>query len=434
MIEMIRQILQNNPEVDAFTIGAELTESLELFFIRREQDMNRAKKVAHYRVIVYKDFEADGVRYRGSAQVEIHPTMSGPEIQRAVAEAVFAAALVRNPWYPLVEPAPLIVEAPPSNFATGDLADWLPALTEALYRNDCHEAGWINSAEVFLNRTKLRLVNSAGVDRSRVAYGAELEVIVNWREAGHEVEIFRDLHFAAFGPDAIAAQVREMLHYGREKALARPTPALRQHTVILTGEPVREFFRYYQAQVGAQNVYEGTSLFKVGQSVQGDAVRGDRISLSLDPTLPFSTASSPFDPDGLPVQPVVIVKDGRLLRYRGDTRYASYLGVPPTGNIANLVIDGGSRPLAGLKEEPYLEIASFSDFQMDPLTGDFGGEIRLGWYHDGHQTVPVSGGSISGSIRAVQEEMYLSRELQQENNFVGPQSVKLLNVSVTGAQ
>ncbi len=432
MIEKIRQILRGNPAVDAFKISAEETESQELFFIRRELEMNRAKKVTHYRVTVYKDFAAEGVDYRGSAQVAIHPTMTEPEIERIIGEAVFAAGLVRNPYYPLPQPAPLVIAQPPSNFGETDLAEWLPRLTEAIFKNDHQEKGWINSAELFLNRTELRLINSAGVERSAVSYGAELEVIVNWREAAAEVELYRELHFAAFEPQIIAANIQELLGYGREKALARPLPALQKHTVLLTGEPARDFFQYYVAQASAQNVYEGTSLFKAGEPIQGKNVRGDRITLRLDPTLPFSTESSPFDSDGLPVQAVEIIRDGQLLRYRGDTRYAFYLGVAPTGNIRNIVIAGGRQTAADLKREPYLELVSFSDFQMDPLTGNFGGEIRLGWYFDGRQTVPVTGGSISANIRDVQSEMYLSRELQQVNHFIGPRSIKLLNVAVTG--
>jgi len=71
---------------------------------------------------------------------------------------------------------------------------------------------------------------------------------------------------------------------------------------------------------------------------------------------------------------------------------------------------------------------------MDGLTGNFGGEIRLGWYFDGSNTIPVTGGSISGNIKDLQKEMYLSKELQKDNNFVGPKIVKLLNVSVAGIE
>ena len=71
-------------------------------------------------------------------------------------------------------------------------------------------------------------------------------------------------------------------------------------------------------------------------------------------------------------------------------------------------------------------------FQMDPLTGDFGGEIRLGWYFDGEVTKPITGGSISGNIKEVESEMYLSSETQRSNNFSGPKTIELHNISLAG--
>ena len=87
-----------------------------------------------------------------------------------------------------------------------------------------------------------------------------------------------------------------------------------------------------------------------------------------------------------------------------------------------------------MKSEAYLELAAFSHFQMNPMTGNFAGEIRLGWYYDGKTRIPVTGGSISGNIREVQENMYLSKELQQDNNFIGPKTIQLYNVTVVGLE
>jgi PmbA protein len=87
-----------------------------------------------------------------------------------------------------------------------------------------------------------------------------------------------------------------------------------------------------------------------------------------------------------------------------------------------------------LKQEPYLMTAAFSDFTVDTLTGDFCGEIRLAWYYDGKTTVPVTGGSVTGNITELQNEMYLSKERQKDNNFEGPAMVMLKNVTVAGIE
>ena len=87
-----------------------------------------------------------------------------------------------------------------------------------------------------------------------------------------------------------------------------------------------------------------------------------------------------------------------------------------------------------MKASPYIELVSFSDFQMDTMTGDFGGEIRLGWYFDGENTVSITGGSISGNIKEVEKEMYFSSETQKLNNFLGPKTIELSNVSLAGIE
>ena len=79
---------------------------------------------------------------------------------------------------------------------------------------------------------------------------------------------------------------------------------------------------------------------------------------------------------------------------------------------------------------------NFSDEENLEVIEDFAfaAEIRLGWYFDGIITIPVTGGSVSGNIKDLQKEIYLSKELQRDNNFVGPKIVKLLNVSVAGIE
>ena len=100
--------------------------------------------------------------------------------------------------------------------------------------------------------------------------------------------------------------------------------------------------------------------------------------------------------------------------------------------MRNIVIEGGSKSIQELKEGPHLELFNFSDFQMDVLTGNFGGEIRLGMYFDGETSTPITLGSITGNAKKVEQEMYLSKELQKLNGFVGPKIIKIKNVTIVG--
>ena len=432
MLKKITDILRNQMAGNAYKIVEQKIESAELFFIKKELDMNRSKKVHHFDVTVYKDFAENGVQYKGSATTKIYPTLTETEIRTALDEAALAAGFVKNKYYPLVKPAVLKGAVQESMFAQKKLTEWLPELTISLFQADTNDRGGLNSAELFLNQIQTRIVTSEGIDLTRENYRGELEFIVNWKEESEEVELYKEIFFADFDPSLLTGNVARMLTYSKEKALATATPALKKQTVLLTGEPVRELLNFYYVQSAAQSVYEETSTISPGELIQGQDVKGDLVTLRLDPFLNNSTRSTPFDQEGWPLETVTIFEAGKLMRYWGDNRYSYYLNVAPTGNIGNLVFGGGTRSLQKSKENPYLELVAFSDFQLDSLTGDFAGEIRLGWYFDGSKTVPVTGGSISGNIKEVQQEMYFSQELQQENNFVGPQTIQLFNVSVAG--
>ncbi|MBA7541192.1 hypothetical protein ES705_33499 [subsurface metagenome] len=172
------------------------------------------------------------------------------------------------------------------------------------------------------------------------------------------------------------------------------------------------------------SVYNNISSAKTGDNLQGINVKGDTVSISLEPYLPNSVYSVPYDSDGFPLKPASIIEGNVLKNYWGSLRYCHYLNEDTTGMIKNFKVKPGNISVNDYKKEPYLEIVYFSAFLVEPLTGDFGGEIRLGYYFDGKEKIPVTGGSIGGNINKLHQEI---------ENFIGPETVKLLNVGVSGA-
>ncbi|MBZ9687659.1 TldD/PmbA family protein [Clostridium estertheticum] len=444
MIERIKNLIaesvksdsleMNSFSMDGFKIIENKITASELFFVKKGLDMYRAKNVHNFNITVYKNFEQDHVAYTGSSSAIIHPTMSDEEILQVIEEVSFAASFIKNKYYPLLEPSHKTQRSIISNFSEKPLSEWLPTLTDAIYNSDNYDKGGINSSEIFLNKVYTRIVSSTGIDVSFTTYKGELEFITNWKEDTEEIELYKHIDFSELNYDLIDEKVKEMLIVSKEKAIASPTPALGKYTILLNGTPVIELLNYYVSQASAKTVYNGMSTAKLGENIQGEDVQGDLITLILDPFMKNSTKSSPYDSNGFPVNSVKIFNSGVLNSYHGDLRHCHYLNVEPTGNISNFVIEGGTHSIADFKAEPYLEIIAFSDFQMDTLTGDFAGEIRLGWFFDGTNTIPVTGGSVSGNIKKLQKQMYLSKELQKDNNFIGPKIVKLLNVSVAGIE
>ena len=100
MIEKLKDLLQDIPEISGWRIRDRRIEGRELYFIRRNVDMQRSKDVRHTYLTVYRDFQEEGKKYRGSVDVQIHPTYSDGEILALVEQSLEAARYVRNEHYP----------------------------------------------------------------------------------------------------------------------------------------------------------------------------------------------------------------------------------------------------------------------------------------------------------------------------------------------
>jgi len=448
MIQQLQQLLSSIADIDAWRITDRRIQGQEMFFVRRDVEMQRSKDVRRTFLTVYRDFQEDGKKYRGSVAVQIHPTYSSEDIRALIEQSLDSARYVRNQHYPLVEPGATIAEMPQSSFAARSLEEWLGPLAETIYAQEEQAESRINSAELFLNRMDIRIVNSLGLDVSYPSFSGYVELIVEdggkveedgkgGRKAGGPdgaVELYRELRFSEFEPELLAAEVRDQLRYCGDRSVAASTPHLKRFPVLLTGDPVPDFFEYYLTRSEAQSVYSGISTAKVGESIQGKGVTGDRLSLSLEPFLKNSPASAPVDVDGFALKRTQIIDAGRLERYWGPVRFCHYLEVPPTGAVGNVAVTPGSKALEELRRGAHLEVVYFSDFVTEPLTGDFGGEIRLAYYTDSKgKRRPVTGGSVSGNVRDVQTQMYFSRETQSRARFQGPLSVLLPEISVSGA-
>lgn len=434
MLTKIKQILINHKEISGYKIRETIVEANELFFIKKNVDMDRAKNVHHYKVTVYIDFEENGSKYKGSSTTDIHPTMSDRELENAIGEAALAARYVKNPYYPLVKPHSFYKQAGVSNLSKESLPYWMNEITKAIYKNDVYEKGGINSCEIFLNKIYNHVINSEGIDVDSVDYEGMIEFITTWKEDGEEVELYKCLNFSEFNPEDIAGEVKDMITICKEKAVAKNTPAIGKAPVLLTRDAVKDFFSYYYTKSNATTVYNQGSTWKTGDKLQGEEVKGDLITMTLNPFMKNSTFSKSFDEDGFLLAPVTIIEKGVLKSYAANTRYAHYLEVVPTGSIINIEVSAGTHTIDDMRKEPHLEVVAFSDFSVDEITGDFGGEIRLARYFDGDKTIPVTSGSITGNINELHQELYLSKELQKENYFEGPRAVKLFNVNVCGVE
>ena len=431
MVQELLEKLRRAGVLDAWRTLERRVQTRELFLIGRQVDMRRAKEVTRLEVTVYRDVSLEGRPYRGSATVKLHPTHGRRELEHALREAAASAEWVRNAPYPLVQPGGR-KPAVPAREDVPDLDRALDCLGEVL-AGETGSGARLNSAELFLERSQTSLRNSEGVEVGFPAFQGYGEMVVEAQGSDGPVELFQPLAFARVRPEELRQELVRQLEMCRSRAEAGPTPALGTCSLLLRGTAVRELFSYFTYHASAEAAHARLSRFHHGGGVQGEPMSGDPLNLRLEPYLEHSPSSAPWDEDGWPLEPLSLIEQGRLAAWWGPLRWCHYLGVPPTGNLPNVRVLAGSRPLEELRRGGCLEAEVFSDFYSDALTGDFAGELRLGTWHDpdgGRR--PVTGGSVSGRLPELSGGMLLSAELQRLDGFEGPAGVRLASVSVTG--
>ncbi|MBA4393286.1 MAG: hypothetical protein C0407_07010, partial [Desulfobacca sp.] len=134
-----------------------------------------------------------------------------------------------------------------------------------------------------------------------------------------------------------------------------------------------------------------------------------------------------------PLSRVDFIQDNLFKKRLNNKRYADYLSEEATGDLSNLeVATGSSSRDAFLAEDPCYQLLRFSTFEPNPITGAFSGEIRTGYLWQNGQKIPIKGGSVSGTIQQGFKEAYFSREIIQRETYLGPETVRIKNLDITG--
>ncbi|XFA98769.1 metallopeptidase TldD-related protein [Candidatus Izemoplasma sp. B36] len=428
----IINLLKNKKNLDEYRIISIHEHSTELFFIKEELQMNRAKDVDKINLTVYKNFEIDNNKFKGSSTVRINPTDSLDEIDQKINKAALAASFVKNAYYPLPQKSEKIAPEIKSKFSESDVVELLSEIVNEAYGQNNQFGAFVNSCEFFITTRENRIINSSGIDVTYNSYNGLIEIITEAKGDTEEIELFDMIHFSDFDREFIKTSIRDQLKYASLRAKAIKTPKLDNIPVIINGKAINEFWDYYINQASADSKYNHLHENSVGDNIQGDEIIGDKVTIKATPQIPNSIDNTYYDADGFLLEEKTIIENGILKNMLANTRYAHYFNLKPTGNLRNLIVSGGNQTENDLRETPYLEVISFSAFQMDPMTGFFGGEFRLAIYHDGNKEIPLTQGAVSTNIKEAQKEMYFSKETVQSRNVITPKIVKFNKMTIVG--
>ena len=287
----------------------------------------------------------------------------------------------------------------------------------------------LNSVEVFVNKYTDTIVNSRGLHKTQTRYDAMVEAIPTYNGQKQSVELYQQYNFSHFDPAVVTDEIHRNLLAAKARYEAVHPECIAPCKVILNKLELSELFWTIAGDLNFASVYAHANLHKKGDAIQ-QSPTGDSLDITLAGALPGNIRSTCFDGDGMTLGSIQVVKDGAVQNYYGANRFGQYLGEVPTGNLRCLQVAPGSACQHCLTEGPYLEVVSMSGLQVDLYNDYIGGEVRLAYYHDGEKITPVTGISITGSLKQVLGGIRLSKTVSVHDGYNGPDKAILADMKI----
>ncbi len=412
--------------IENYIITEKKTESVELFFIKKKLDMRRMKNVEKVSIAVFKDMTEGERKLRGRADILLTSSMTDSEIIEKIKGADYSAGFVKNKYFefPVLKAEPeIVVESSLNDYSLSELAD---KYVKSVYSVDNDEKAFINSFELFVNETHVRITSFGGVSNSYVKRNVSGEFVAQCTKP-QDVETYQDFNYDCLDIENLKSLVKDTLKITADRAVANVMPATGNYDIVISDGYIPEIFNgFYLQRANAAPIYSKYSNYKIGDNVQGEGVVGDKVNIRYG-------VYAPFNDEGIRMIERPCIEDGVLKNIHGGMRFCSYLGIEQIGSYGKAVMPAGKVPVSELLNRKCLHIVNFSDFQMDYLDGHFKGEMRLAYLYDGKGNVtPVTGGSINGSIFDAQKDFTFSSETIGLTSYNGPKAVLLKNVAVAG--
>lgn len=437
MLEKIEQSLKSNPEIKAWNVRHVITRGSQQYDLAKTTEAIREISSEHYTIDVLCDsLNTEGKPSSGVGTVTVLP---GGEINQTLDQAVLTAKLVHNEPYDFPEPSPL----PDVELADQDyLKDPPGAIEKVLVSLKEQTASYphvrLAAAECFGQEKITHLVSSKGINAQQNTTEMYLQWVYLAGEGEGEVETFTEIYqrrIADFNLDEKAARRAQ---YTSDLLLAEGPPS-QIGPVFVQGGTLASMVAgevlsgsLIQTLSAGEMKYSGETPWKIGKSIFNGDVKGDSFNIWANRQLPYGMHSNAFDAEGIPAQRIALIQENKLEAYITDQRFASYLDIPATGEFGNLELKPGKTSTEELTREPHIEIAEFSWFNPNPVTGDFACEIRLGYVVDGKDRKPFKGGLLLGNLLDALADVTWSSETGFSSNYLGPSAARFNNLQIAG--
>ncbi|MDH4228923.1 MAG: metallopeptidase TldD-related protein [Nitrospirota bacterium] len=446
-LERITRALRQAPGVSGWVVQAHSVDSHQLYRVFRGIQAMRASRTRSVQITVHTRTMRDGKEVQGEAGFTV--TGPDPRITPAhIARAVERAGLVANPPWTLPGAASVAaLELEDPRIAADPravIADLTVEMDRAAGGSSSRSASHspLCASELFAERHRVTVCTSEGFEASYRATDLFAEFVLLAGSGSESVECLGIRRARRPEELDLGGTVERHARWVADR-LRATLPATATLPVVFGEEALDTLFDAFLSHAGARSRYEGWSRLTEGKSLLGGnlgnagddlQIKGDPLTLGVDPLMPWMHGSHPFDADGQPCTPVTVVERGRFVRRTASRRFADYLGIPATGSGGNTVVATGGTPLADLLADgPVLHALRFSTFHPNAITGSFSGELRTAYLVGKDGSVqPVVGGSVSGNVWTAFADAHFSTETAVRAAYRGPAGVRLEGVTVAG--
>ena len=424
MINLLINKLKGFNEIKDYRIIHNKEKRNEIYYIGDKVETVRDVNISStYNVTVYCDFNDQ----RGFANFTVFSSNTNEEIDSKIKDAITRTKFSKNKYFDLpkgeykVFGSSLDKHDPSLVFKIGD------TIIDAAKGYD---DGWLSSFEVFINQKEVNIVNSKGVNYTYFTNSIFLEIIPTFRKDGYEIELYNALDYEDVDLENIRKDVIILMRNAdlRNNSINYNGP--KEIPVILEAKEIKEIISNLIGNFDYYSVYNNMNMLKLNDLFYGENPL-DAPNISLTPYITNSVNNVPVDKDGIILEDTDIVLNNKIISYHGDNTFGYYLNEDkPTGLLPNIYIEDGTFKEAELHEKPYLKCLSFSSFQFDIYSGNFGGEVRLALYFDGSSLLPVSGITISGNIHELKSHLKFSEVRRNISGYSGPKHVLIESMNV----
>ena len=426
-IDMIKELLEKSGAF-AWRITDTVTKGWEFYFIRHNLDQNRSKDIENIQITVY--VLSDDKKSVGTASADMGPDETKEYVELTIKDLIYQASLVQDAYYELKAPAYSEIPA----MEDADINKISSEFIDTMKNVEEDDEAFLNSYEIFVSSITRRIVTSTGIDVTEKYPVSLLETVVNARNRDQEIEFYNLYDSGLCLKDDIKRNVASTMKHGRNRLGAEKTPSLDKYDVVFSSDDAVRIYEFFKDALDIAYICMKYSPLEKNKPVI-EGIKGDKVTLKAVKNLPGSSQNREVDAEGSPIRDEILMENGIPRAFHGSTRFSYYMGEKDTFMLSNYEVSGGTHESEELLKGPVLECVYFSDFQVDTLTGDIFGEIRLAYLHEADGSIkPVTGGSVSGNLRMLMMDMKMSKDRTRYDNALIPTLTRLSGVTVTGAE